>query len=317
MTRHFQQNIEVPVLGEACDLAFFFKEAALAAGWTMLQYGSGTPGGVYDHTGFDGITRDNIRLSGTWFLLAMPGGDRKFLFSHYNSTVPSRMYIGYSATGDYNDDGSATAPCTVNTAVENAIIGTYSPRAVGDFSNGSYAQYLQVMCNDTDPYDFYALLTMPGSGTPYTIFLGTKVESPSSSDTDPFIIHARYTSSALLTTDMGQAYTAGYISLNVFTLFYMAFPVAFATSGYVNAIGGSENGIGPSRYDGKEVVTPIMVIRGNLAGLPIGYKGMIRTPCLPTSRKHGNGEVVSVDSVGDHVAYGDVLLPWNNVVPRT
>lgn len=323
MARWWDQNRSV-FAEQTCAFMHAFKAQALVAGWTILQAGDGA---TFWKAGVD-VPPDPISSGAAlyhkdaWFLLQMPDGNRKLMVARCNVVGHTSFYLGYAASGSYAD-GSAATPAAVNTAVESAIWGTYGvTRTAENFGYDSGNYTLQLMFNDTAPYDFYGFINRAGTGYVYTAIHGEEVYAPDPGDADPFVIAAKYNTNGVF--GWGQLGTAPTANSDIYGCrgYVNGIWSGFSYCGWCNStsfqntivpVGQNLNAAGANPWDTKDDVFRPIIARVNKYGNP-SYKGMSNLFRYSPVVRAG-GDLLSVDATGDWITYQDCRIPWNNEPP--
>jgi len=320
MARWWDQNRAV-LADHGSAFLYAFKEEAKVGGWTVLQ---ASDGANYVNDGSDPITSvAEMTADNTWILLQMPDGVRKFMIAHSGSTDHNTWYIGYSKSGTYNN-GDATHPATTNTASENPIWGQYtapSTRTPISYATGSNS-YLQIMINDAAPYDFYAILAVQGTGVVQTMLYGEEVLDPTVGDLDPFVCSAKKGNSVALfggmslcpvipPTVFGHEYGANGWAGDTWSSFgYLGWSECSSLTQFPPYSGGHGPGVNPWDSTDDSVRPVIARINNNGNASYKGISNLVRYPGVIRSA----GDLLTIDAAGDWIAYGNILLPWNNTV---
>ena len=300
---------------DSTDGVFHFLTTAVTAGWTVTESSDGissyTPGNP------SGITQSRISTGGlqnpkAWFVIQQPGSTRQFSIqrSANDTTINYNFRILYSPAAGFT--GGSPGIVQTPTASDEVIIlggGTEAAPTFGQYCNTDSARWHYMFGDSSANYGFTSVSFLLGTSITCQGFMLDIMAANSypSADLDPVIIYK---------TNSGQAYGVEVRNSNTGPV--KGYLGSLSPSSFVSiqaptytSPGGSIPSTFPSNiWSGREDILPVYYVRGIS---PFGFKGYSSiVKYLATPR--GNSDLVSINSVKDHICVGPgFLLPWSGV----
>jgi hypothetical protein len=319
MTFSFSTNNHPPTLTASI---FLWKQFMVSSGWTVS---SSSDGSTYNPSG-DVITSPSngaggLANKGTWFVLKQPNNTRSFCVQRNIYNYDYLWRIKYSVVGfTSGSPGSQRTPTAANND-QVLILGAgtdASPIFTAISLNNTTLQI------GVDGYSnaFYFITYKTTANITYigNVFIFDPILSNPIQDQDPYVIYFDTTINSLTQLNISNPINTcptTYFRRGLSNQSFLKVPACTYTS-Y-----GQPNVIIPN-------ILPVNAINGNIDTFPIyyagscgyykpsiihtGYKG-ISSIMKWNGTQGSNLNLLSINSFGDRIVFGDINLPWNGIAP--
>jgi hypothetical protein len=293
------------------ETIYKFKTLLKTAGWVVKQSSDGTNLGslaadtiINFSSGTGGLDNSNA-----WFRIQEPSGVREILIQRGSNGL--NWKVRYSAASKFTS-GVATAS-TPNTATdEQYLIGSS-----GSFSNWMSTDntyYWSGCASTTAPYSFWSIgykIQNAANITYSGIFILDPMMAGSynASDTDPVVILAKTTSTGLLTASTLNSTTGfqGWMKKDLTGAAFVSIP---ALKFVLSSTTVFPSGAGNNPFTQNDITLPIPYGRTSVSTSPAGIKGISSILSWNCISKRA-GELLTINTDLDRVAFEDINLPWN------
>lgn len=308
--------------GTLTNSIFIWKQFVVSAGWTVS---SSSDGSTYNPSG-DVITSPSngaggLANKGSWFILKQQNTARSFCVQRNTYNYDYLWRIKYSVVGfTSGNPGPQETPAAVN-GDQVYILGNGSDAAPTFAAISLNNTTLQI---GADGYSnaFYFITYKTTANITYigNVFIFDPILSNPIQDQDPYVIYFDTTLNSLTQLNISNPINTcptTYFRRGLSNQSFLKVPACTYTS-YAQANSIIPNTLSVNSINSNIDTFPIYYAGSygyyNLSIIHAGYKG-ISSIMKWNGTQGSNLNLLSINSSGDRIVFGDINLPWNGSTP--